>query len=688
MGHYYSDKIAKDKDGFAIRKKTKPVYRKNDETGRYEVALTRVKYTYASPLKFFPRIYSPEPDHISEYESWGLVSGDNPDFMNNLYFFINYQLGHMYFRYFMWNFCGRQNDVQSHGSLVNGNWISGIRPIDELRLGNQEKLPDKYKNARSRNEYFMLPFIAGILGMLYQYARGKNYFRVIMLLFLMTGIAIVVYLNQTPLQPRERDYAYTGSFYAFCIWIGMSVPALFEYIPIKWQNRISAIILVASVTVSVPVIMACTNWNDHNRSGRYTARDIARNYLAGCDRNAILFTYGDNDTFPLWYIREVEGFRTDVRIVNLMLLNTEWYIDQMKIRSYESDPLPLKLPRAKYADGVNPFVYFRNNSERLDIKDLINGLSGDSAFMMERTEKGRIVSVISTDKLKLRVDREKVLGNGTVRPEHADRVTDTIGWSIKHNPLSRAALIQIDLLANNNWDRPLYFTTGGSEGTLDLEQFFSLEGLTYRLVPLKSENADILSRPGGVNTPVLYTNLMERYSWGRMNEPGINFDHQNVRTFSIIGFRNSFIRLASALITNEEMDRAVKVLDRCMELAPDRVLPFDQNIAAVTYNIENMGDTIHFPGIIELYYMCGEFEKGNVILLEYLKILKQDFDYFSSLSKRFKKRYEYEFMESRFRFNELMNLMKKYNQEFLISRLKNPANQEMKSLMNAIHEGG
>src|SRR6056297_1211187 len=320
----------------------------------------------------FPRMYSPDPSHVEEYKKWADIKGKKepitnyqgeqeirhvPTFGENLKFFFRYQLGHMYWRYFMWNFSGRQNDTQGHGELLNGNWISGINFIDNKHIGPQDNLPDSIKNHKARNTYFMLPLLLGLFGFFFHLKRHSNDFMVVLLLFILTGIAIVVYLNQYPMQPRERDYAYAGSFYAFSIWIGIGVAGLIEYAGKKLDHAAVPVVIAVASLVAVPGLMAMENWDDHDRSDRYTARAFARNYLNSVDENAIIFTNGDNDTFPLWYVQEVEGFRTDVRVVNLSYLTADWYIEQMMFQFYESDPLPLSMSLDDYRQGTRDYVY-------------------------------------------------------------------------------------------------------------------------------------------------------------------------------------------------------------------------------------------------------------------------------------------------------------------------------------------
>jgi len=666
FGHYYNDQIKRDNSGYVIMKEGKPVYMKDTVDNSYKVACRKTKITYSGSLKFFPRMYSRDPEHIKEYQAWGAIRDNRINFANNFLYFLNYQLGHMYFRYFMWNFCGRQNDVQSYGSLINGNWFSGIKLIDEWRLGDQNKLPDKYKNNPSRNIYYMLPLLFGILGMFYHSSRKNKDFWIIMLLFIMTGIAIVIYLNQTPLQPRERDYAYAGSFYAFCIWIGLGVTSIFEFIKKKWQNILSALLTIAFSILLIPVFMASVNWDDHDRSGRYTVRDIAKNYLTGCEKNAIIFTVGDNDTFPLWYIQEVEGFRTDIRIVNLMLLNTEWYIDQIGMKTYESDPLPVSLPKKKYSEGVNNYIYLRDDPDTMKLTALIEKLKADHPSTKEKIRIDKMIDILPTANLILDVDTIKVISNGTVNPKDADLIESPMIWTLEDNPISKANLIQLDILANNNWKRPIYSTTGGYDSNLSLESYFQLEGLVNRLVPIRSKKGDKFLWSGRIDTDVLYSNLMEKYKWGGINKPGVKLDHYSMRVFSTIRFRDLFIRLAEELINEGKIERAVEVLDRCMKLAPDKILPFDEFISGITYSIGKDKKTIHYPGIVELYYKCNEFDKGNTLLLEYFKILKQDIVNYSSLREFHKIRFEYEMQQSRALINELLLLLKKYDQEEII----------------------
>jgi hypothetical protein len=671
LGYNYDAEIARNSDGYAVIKENKNVYRKDESKGKYIIAYKKPELTFSDGKVLFPRMYSREQEHINEYKRWGGISeAEKPGIVNNIIYFFNYQLGHMYLRYFMWNFAGRQNDEQSYGSLVNGNWISGIGFIDSFRLGDQDALPDKYRNNPSHNNYYFLPLILGILGLLFHLTAHRKDFSVVGLLFFMTGIAIVLYLNQTPMQPRERDYAYAGSFYAFCIWIGLGVFGMYDTLKKGWKNQFTATIIVVLSLLFVPGLMASQNWADHNRSGRYTARDIARNYLDSCEKNAILFTNGDNDTFPLWYVQEVEGYRTDIRVVNLMLFNTDWYINQMRIKAYESDPLSITLPFSKYADGVNGSVYVKTDPRKINIKTLIEGIKSDNSMFKERTIRNDLVDVLPTSNLMMDVDSALVISNGTVKTKNASLIEHPVNWTLKDIPISKANLLQLDILAHNNWQSPIYFVAGGNDGTLGLEDYFQMDGLAYRLVPIRTKSPDTYYELGRIDTDILYENLMNKFTWGRMNEKDVYLDYYNLRTFSVIKFRKTFVRLAEALMAEGKKDSAVQVLDRCMELAPNEKIPYDQFISGITYSERQNKPPIHFSGVIEAYYKCGEYIKANAILLEYANILQQDFQYYQALSERFKRRFENEAYQSHNFYNELISLAETYKQDKILEQIK------------------
>jgi hypothetical protein len=621
-------------------KETKPTYRKVD--GKYKIIERKLEYVYDKRfLTFFPRMYSNDPSHVEAYQSWVKIKGkkirvterdgktetlEKPSFGNNLAFFFKYQIGHMYLRYFMWNFAGRQNDIQGYGGILHGNWISGIKFIDEARLGPQDKLPSYYKNHKARNAYYMLPLLLGLLGLLYHSGKHKKDFSVVLLLFFMTGIAIVVYLNQKPLEPRERDYSFAGSFYAFAIWIGLGLLSLYDFLRKKIPGIISAILSLLICLIFVPGIMAMENWDDHNRSGRYTARDLAYNYLNSCAPNAILFTNGDNDTFPLWYAQEVEGIRTDVRIINLMLFNTEWYIDQMKRKAYDSDPIPMTLPNDKYKDGTNNAIYIIERIKTpVELKQVIDFINDDDPRTKFTPQPNLRLDYIPTRNFRLKVDTAKVIRNGTVKPEDAHLILPEIDFQAGKSTMLKSEMMQLDILATNEWERPIYFVSGGADGALKLEDYFQNDGYAYRLVPIRTSGRSFLTY-GRIDTDLLYDNLMNKFRYGRMEEPDVYLDYYNIRTFAVIKLRNNFTRLAEELFKENKKDSAIQVLDRIMELAPNYKVPYDMFV----------------PPIAEGYYNCEQNEKANEIIKEHLDMISEELVYYFSINAELRKTLDYE----------------------------------------------
>jgi hypothetical protein len=559
-------------------------------------------------ITLFPRMWSDQSEHEPVYKEWGKVKGipvsvtnqsdkkeiiRKPKFSENLRFMFTYQFGYMYLRYFMWNFSGKQNDTQGTGGAVNGNWITGIRFLDEPRIGTPD-LPQDSKNDTSRNVYYLLPFLLGIIGLFYQINKDYKNWWVIFLLFLMTGAAIIFYLNQSPNQPRERDYAYVGSFYFFAVWIGLGVIAIFEALSKLTREKIAAPVAGALCFFAVPVIMGSENWDDHDRSGRYLARDVAFNYLNSCAKDAILFTNGDNDTFPLWYAQEVEGKRTDVRVCNLMLLNTDWYINQMKRKTYESDPLPVTLPVKKYYDGINNQVFIvEKTKDPVDISTVIDWVNSNNKATKVQISATEILDVIPSRTIRIPVDSAKVIASGTVKPEDAGKIVPYIDIKLKGSSILKSQLIVLDILAHNNWERPVYFVTGYHSDALGLEEYFQLEGLAFRLVPVKSENKSWVDY-GRIDTDILYDNVMNKFIWGGANNPKVNLDYNHIRTLIVVKARLIYARLAKALSSEGKNEKAVAVLDRCLELMPANRFPIDP----------------YYTDLIEGYFSAGAADKA------------------------------------------------------------------------------
>jgi tetratricopeptide (TPR) repeat protein len=621
-GQYYNAPVSSFKDG-------NPVYMKDAARGKYVVKDYNKRSIPVFDPRFttlFPRMWSSaEKVYADQYKSWGKVKGVpvevdgdggkketlmKPTFSENLRFFFSYQIQFMYFRYFMWNFAGRQNDNQGLGDNLDGNWISGISFIDDNRLGPQSGLPESREN-KAHNVFFLLPFILGLVGIYFHINRNYQDSIIVALLFLMTGLAIVVYLNQYSPQPRERDYAFAASFYAFAIWIGLGVFALAEWLGKRLNPRLSALVVTLVCLLLVPGLMAKEGWNDHDRSGRYTATAIGKNYLASCAPNAILFTLGDNDTFPLWYAQEVEGFRTDVRVVNLSYLGTDWYISQMSRRVYDSDPVPFSLPENLYQSGAHDITYLMaegETKEYIELKDIFDLLKTDETKLKFDAEGGTY-DYFPTRDFKITVDKAAVLSSGTLPRSMIDSIADTIRFSIKGRVIMKNQLMVLDLLAHNNWQRPVYFSiTTGKEAYLGLEDYLQLEGLAYRLVPVKKTVAD--DQIGTVNSTILYDSYMNKFTWGGMDNPKVYLDETNRRL--IMNFRSNFGILAKALVNENKKDSAVAVCDRCLQVIPD---------ASIHYNFSLLP-------LAEVYYKAGAIEKGDKLFIRLTELYSQNLVYY------------------------------------------------------------
>jgi Protein of unknown function (DUF2723) len=579
-GHYYSAPVTGVK---------KAVGSYNKKDGKY-VPYYLSDYEYDKRfMTLFPRMYSTDPEHIRQYEYWGKVKGTKitlrsgggseqvilPSFGENLRFFFRYQVGVMYGRYFMWNFAGRQNDVQGNGNVMDGNWTSGIPFLDNSRLGDQSLLPAENLKNPAHNRYYLLPLLAGLAGIFWQYRRDKKGLSLVVLLFLMTGLAIVTYLNQNPSQPRERDYAYAGSFYAFTIWIGMGVMMIYDILRRFMKEYPAAIAPAAVLLAAIPLLLLLQNYDDHDRSDRYTARDIAGNYLASVDENAILLTYGDNDSFPLWYIQDVEGYRTDVRVANLSYLQSGFYIETMSRKAFDSDPLPFTLPYEKYIEGERV---------QLPVEDLIKeptpirkvvefAGSDDPKAKVDLSGRGDFFNFIPVRDFVVEFDSAHVIATGAVRPYHADRILSPMIWRFKGEMAIKDDLAVMDVMAGNNWERPLYYAvTVPSSNYIGLEDFFLLEGMAYRVSPIT------IDKPAGgetgmVDTEQMYEKMMNRYRWGNAGEPGVYLDENNRRLMDV--FRRQFARLSKALVMEGDTVRAIAAAEKGISLVPPEKMPYD-----------------------------------------------------------------------------------------------------------------
>ena len=510
---------------------------------------------------------------------------EKPSFFSNLKFFIEYQLGYMYWRYFMWNFTGRQNDEQGEYNILDGNWISGIPFIDELRLGNQSKLHKDALNNKARNTYFFLPFILGLIGVFFIYKQDPKRFWVLLLFFLFTGVALKVYLNERPFEPRERDYALVGSFYVFALWIGLGCMSLIYKTTAYLSRQIAAPSIVLLCLVSVPILMAFQNWDDHDRSNRYTAQSLSKAYLQSIqkDKGAMIFTIGDNDTFALWYAQDIEGYRTDVRTINSSLLGTDWYIDQMKRKTYQSEPIPSQMTHDLYAYGVRDVIRYQPvlDSVRWGIKDFMNWIASDHPRTKIKDyliKTGRDPNQLPksqqegvfypTRKIRVPVNKENVLKSGIVKAEDADKIVPYIDIDLPETALLKNQMMMLDILANNDWERPIYFT-GGSYADSEyiwMKDYLQLEGLVYKLVPIKTElgkeNPYLMGR---IDSELMYDIVMQ-WDWGNSERTDIYHDPETRK--NSISFRSNMARLAEQLINEGANEKAQDVLDLAMEKMP------------------------------------------------------------------------------------------------------------------------
>jgi hypothetical protein len=579
---------------------------------------------------FFPRMWNRDAQNVRQYKLWAGITGEDvkmvngrqvpniPTFGQNMKFFFSYQMWYMYGRYFMWNFAGRQTLNQGHGNDLAGEWLSGINFIDEARLGPQD-MPAHMKN-KANNKYYFLPLILGLVGLYFQFSRDKKNGLVVMSLFFMTGIAIGMYLNMYAYQPRERDYAFAASFYAFAIWIGLGVYALYDLLK-RYINKTSAAAVSTVACMGVPTIMGVENWDDHDRSGRYLVLQTAKAYLDSCAPNAILFANGDNDTFPLWYLQEVEGYRTDVRICNLSLMGTDWYVDQAKRKAYNGEPVPIKMTKDMYQAGYRDVLQAYNKiKEPQNIKNVMQEVY--------KPENNRRHAVINTIDFYMDVDKEKVLSNGTVPQELSDRIVDRIVWKMPSSAIrydsgrgdtimlmSKAYIAMMDILAHNNWERPIYYVaTTGQDAFFGLQDYFQSEGMVYRLIPILSTDAMSRAFTGRINTDVLYDNLMNKYNFSQYADKNIFLSEDFTRM--TINLKIFFFRLAEALAQENKMDSIRMVLDKYNEWFPQETVPY-------------MG--IDYSYVARLYLTCDtpeSIEKGIAYYNKYVDQLIDEIAYY------------------------------------------------------------
>jgi hypothetical protein len=603
-GQYFDSKVVDQKEGAKI-------YRRGKE--KYEVAGKKITNIYDRNT-IFPRMFSEKPGHDRFYRQWtGLSDGQSPNIANNLSFFMSWQVTQMYTRYFLWNFAGRTNEMdgQTQAGGIDGDWISG--------WNFKRPFPYSVTQSKSYNRLFFLPLILGLLGAVYHFKRRQKDAGIVGVLFFFTGLAIVLYLNQDPLQPRERDYAYAGSFYAFAIWIGLGVLFIAELLRKALSAQTAAVIATVVSLLAAPALMANQEWDDHDRSTKLTPHDMAYNYLNSCAPNAILFTYGDNDTYPLWYIQEVEGVRPDVRIVNLSLLGTDWYIRGMKQKMNESAPLPITMPNEKFEAGIRDVIYFSdaNIQGSVDLKEVFDFITSDDDRMKAEMQSGEKTNYLPTKNFKLAVNPADVINSGTVPAAQASQLVPSIEWKYPGNYVTKDNLALIDILAHNNWKRPVYFAvTVGSENMMGLDRYLYNEGFAYRLLPLK---ADTTATPLEATSSLkMYDNFMNKFKYGNMKTAKY-LDHESITMFYPLITR-MYMNLSDNLVKEGHSDLAKNLLKKYDEVMPT-FIPL-QEVAVRKYYL------------VETAYRTGETQLGNKIagqiddylvnLLDYSYTMMQD----------------------------------------------------------------
>ena len=556
-------------------------------------------------------------DYISflkKYSDYLIV--EKPSAWENLSFMFEYQFGYMYGRYLLWNFVGRQNDIQGKYDNLDGNWISGIKFIDEIHLGKgvQENLTDDTKNNKGRNVYYFLPFLIGLIGLMYHAQRDLKSFYVLLVLFLFTGLALKIYLNERPFEPRERDYALVGSFYVFAIWIGFGVYAIYEIIAEKVKSKFVGPLVIGVCLFASPLLMATQNWDDHDRSNRYTAIAMAKNYLSSCEPNAILYTIGDNDTFPLWYAQEIEGYRTDVRIVNTSLIMTDWYIDQMKRKAYQSEGLPISFSHHEYVgDKLDYVAHLPKTDTRWDIKDLISFIKHPKSTV--ELKNGQTIHFYPTNKIRIKVDKEAIIKNRVVNPKYNDSIVPYIDVDVSESALYKNRLIMLDILANNNWKRPVYFTGGsfGDDDYLWMKDYLQLDGLIYKLVPVRTKiDEENPYDMGQIDSDKMYSMVMN-WQWGNGEDTSIYHDPETRK--NSISYRTNMSRLMEQLINEGKIEKAKNIIDLALSK-----MPIDY------YDYYTMVEPFAAG-----YYKIGEKKKAREVLEKLVGKYKQSLTYFSGI---------------------------------------------------------
>ncbi|WP_108866523.1 DUF2723 domain-containing protein [Aquimarina aquimarini] len=613
----------------------KPEYQSEEELLK---AVTQFKREYASGKL-------DNDDYNKFLQSFGnYIDVEKPSFWDNVVYLFDYQMGYMYWRYFMWNFVGRQDDNQGKLTDLEGNWLSGITFIDEMRLGSQDNLPTDVLKNKARNTYYFLPLLLGLIGFMFLLQHDKKKFWVLLVFFLFTGLALKVYLNERPFEPRERDYALVGSFYVFAIWIGIGVYALFDLFKKHLNPKILAPVITTVCLLAVPVLLASQNWDDHDRSNRYTAQAMAKMYLQSCQEDAILFTIGDNDTFALWYAQEIEGYRTDVRTVNTSLFATDWYIDQMKRAAYKGKPIPSQLTHEFYRYGNNDAIYYKKYPkipDTLDIKSWMSFIQSDNPVTKGDLQSGKKVNTFPAKHIRIPVDKKAVLKNGIVAQKDAHLIVPYIDIHLKGDLLFKNRLLMLDIIANNNWERPIYFTGGsyGDDDFLWMKDYLQLDGVTFKLVPIRTKvNPRNPFEMGRIDTDLMYKNVTS-WDWGNSNDPNIYHDPETRK--NAITYRSNLARLVETLIQESKKDKAKEILDLAMDKMPIEYYEY--------YTL--------IEPYITGYYEVGEKQKARDLWSKLAKKYQEQLNYFGSLELKDQYRYAEEIVTNVERYRGVIDLL-------------------------------
>lgn len=655
-----------------------PIYIKDTIKKRYVITDERkgIKYKYDKNLyTLFPRMWSgSKPQHVSTYERYidkkktipvnvKKIDGtptrvNKPTFGQNLKFFFDYQCNHMYWRYFMWNFAGRQNDIESQGEIQHGNWISGINFLDKIRLGDQTNLPPLMQSS-GQTKFYFLPLILGLIGLFFHFKKSSQDTWVVFLLFFMTGLAIIMYLNQTPYQPRERDYAYAGSFYAFAIWIGLGVMQLIEWLSKVFKNKTALAIGVGCVCLVVPGVMGAQGWEEHDRSGKYAARDYGKNYLTTIPKNGVIVTRGDNDTFPLWYVQEVEEYRTDVRVMNYMLSSGYWYVQQLGRKVYDSEKVPFTLSMAQYNNGINEYTYVLERfNDTVDLIEAIKFIKSDNPQTKLPKDYGG-GNYMPAKKVRLKVNKENAVKYGCVPESMKDNIVDEIVFTIKTNGLYKNDLMFLDFLATNDWTRPIYFSNIGDVARVisGIDKYTYQEGMVYRFIPVEISNDTYVKGVGGVYTDGSYDFLMNQAQWGNTQYDDVTVDRESARNAMFT--RQCYFRVAQALAIEYQDKKACDILDKAFEFFPNNKFPLDM------YSMQAQS----------LYYSINEFDKGDEIARTIATNYYENLEYFGRLPQKFQAYYDEDINEAMGVIQRLGDTAERSGRTALAKELKGLFNQ-------------